>query len=1272
MATAIPSLPWATLTIPPASRLNGVSSGADARQLSAAGSRSVVPLTYGKDRIGGLLLNVLPASAGGTTLLVQVLWGFAGSAVEEVRLNGLALPVSATVTTYLGTQTTADSALVSAFAAQSITYTDTLQGYAYSVIALPRSAVGTELQITGLYSGRKLYDPRKDGTAGGTGSHRLVTPSTWEWSDCPALALADFLASPVYGAGESVDWASVATVANANDSTIGSPAEKRRLVGVSFIQPASVGDVAEALRAYAGCFLLPGASGIKLLADAAGSAVATYRHVDGTIAAIAPLQLRDLGNSPTVVEVIYTDTTVVPWRDGSAFAELPGVGTTLPYRLSQVRLPGVQRYSQARREAIERLNKLTLQDLSTTIEVFDQGIRHERGDIVSVSHPLGLAGKLFRITDLESPRPGVWTLPLIEYDPACYSDAVETVPTYANSGSLISEAVALADGLSVYQVEIFLQSASQPATPVGGQYTFTGDAFTAPSGGWSRSMPTSSLVPIWRTTYLATTRTPNVPINIPNGSGVSALLRLQGSNGSATFTDSSLHALSWANGGSYGAPYDGARISTTRAKFGSSSLLLDGQDIISGPANDARFLMTGDFGIHVWVYVESTSGMSGFGNMLAYFFSGLTDDVILNCSGTAARLTYGNRTVSNSPSISFVGRWVHVFAGRSGSNLHLAVDGVQATPVAVGTAPTACALALIGGTQGAQHYIGEWVVEKGRCQWTSDFSVPTEPFPTPLTGWTSPPTKVAVDGAAGLNNALVYIYQRASGTPTLPSATTTYTFATAALTGLNNGWTSTIPAGSNPLYVSVATASSSGATDTIAAGEWAAATVLAQNGAAGAAGSDGLTGAPGLNAATVYLFQRTATSTPPSLPSASVTYTFATGGAAGVNNGWAQALPTSGGAYRWVTTATAASTGSTDTISSGEWAAAAVLAEDGAAGVSSITGLLTNEATTVAADSTGTVSSFSGAGGTFRVFDGVTDKTGDAAVTYSVNASSGVSISIASTGVYTVSAMSADTGTATLRAVYAGVTLDKVYSISKSRAGISAVVLDLSANGVTLAADSTGYVASYAAASTTARVMVGNADDTANWTISTANSAGVTSSTSGAQVNVTAMTVDSGYVTITATRTGYPTQSKRFTITRVRSAGTTSGPVDGLNFASNGQSYGTSAFTGVLFGTDGTVQTDNGGGYGFAGNWFAPTTSGIGTTPGYWLKVTQVAGDSPGGAALATILALTSSRQLTYSVSGTGAFKSGDFSFIIYSDAGGTTQVAAGTFSMECQTAPFA
>ncbi|MEG1971118.1 MAG: phage tail protein, partial [Burkholderiaceae bacterium] len=126
----------------------------------------------------------------------------------------------------------------------------------------------------------------------------------------------------------------------------------------------------------------------------------------------------------------YTDRSKAPWRDAVASAQLPGVGTTLPRRVSQVRLPGVQRYSQAQREATERLNKLTLGDMSTTLDVFDLGIKHEVGDLIAVTHPVGLSAKPFRVAGPpQLLRAGVWRLELTEQDPAAYSNTVATAPS---------------------------------------------------------------------------------------------------------------------------------------------------------------------------------------------------------------------------------------------------------------------------------------------------------------------------------------------------------------------------------------------------------------------------------------------------------------------------------------------------------------------------------------------------------------------------------------------------------------------------------------------------------------------------------------------------------------------------------------------------------------------------------------------------------------------------------------------------------------------------
>ncbi len=189
-------------------------------------------------------------------------------------------------------------------------------------------------------------------------------------------------------------------------------------------------------------------------------------------------------------------------------------------------------------------------------------------------------------------------------------------------------------------------------------------------------------------------------------------------------------------------------------------------------------------------------------------------------------------------------------------------------------------------------------------------------------------------GLAGLNTGQAFAYKRAAVVPADSPGDVIYTFATAAITtpagnDLANGWSKNIPAGTAPLYVRVASASSRNATDSIAANEWAGAVQLAKDGAAGANGSAGANGVDGLNVAPVRIYQRGATNIAPALPSAACTFTFATGALAGLNNGWSTQVPTAGGAYLFTSGATAASRGATDDIAPGEWAAAARLAADG-------------------------------------------------------------------------------------------------------------------------------------------------------------------------------------------------------------------------------------------------------------------------------------------------------------------------------------------------------
>lgn len=92
------------------------------------------------------------------------------------------------------------------------------------------------------------------------------------------------------------------------------------------------------------------------------------------------------------------------------------------------------------------------------------------------------------------------------------------------------------------------------------------------------------------------------------------------------------------------------------------------------------------------------------------------------------------------------------------------------------------------------------------------------------------------DGSAstpGLNQATIYLYQRAATQPSKPSVATTYTFVGGTLSPVPEGWYRYIPNGNEPCWVTLASAISTESTDNIPASEWVTPTKLVQDGANG-------------------------------------------------------------------------------------------------------------------------------------------------------------------------------------------------------------------------------------------------------------------------------------------------------------------------------------------------------------------------------------------------------------------------------------------------------
>lgn len=204
--------------------------------------------------------------------------------------------------------------------------------------------------------------------------------------------------------------------------------------------------------------------------------------------------------------------------------------------------------------------------------------------------------------------------------------------------------------------------------------------------------------------------------------------------------------------------------------------------------------------------------------------------------------------------------------------------------------------------------------------------------------------------------------------------------------------------------------------------------------------------------------------------------------------------------YFWVQSYYGVTGGTSDPTPSG-----AGLASSGK--IATLNGYLTNEATLVPADSSGTVSSYADAVGYFKMFSGPNDVTASTTFasvsavncTATINTADNTPVSGFVRGYYRVTALSADTGQFTMSATYGGETITKVFTVAKAKAGAdgtgtSAVSIVLSRTAVQLFGYADGSVPDYSNASGYLRVFDGATDvtPTAGVTLSASASSGVT------------------------------------------------------------------------------------------------------------------------------------------------------------------------------------
>lgn len=362
-----------------------------------AGEGTVIPDAYGRVQIAA---RIPVAVQYQNTLVLLCVWCGPCDAVEAVWLGDEQF--SGSMVHYTGTQNQGvDPTLAAAISG----YADALLGVSYSVLRLNPEDGSNRIYAT--VRGRQVYDPRGPVTA---------------YSSNPSLALADYIQRVM---GRSVDWATVTECSDANDELLGD-SSKRREIGLLMDRQATHEDWLDTLREYAGVFVVWD-NPVRLIPD----------RPRATDHVLGPSQMRDLKPSkramdevPNRVVVYYTDATGAQWKQVPASTPvIPGE----PLVESVIRMPGFQNYASAYRFAIERVNGYRLADLDADVEVFDEGLKITEGDVVSLTHPIGLSAKLMRVLSAQAIEPGRWRLQTSEYDPAVYSDATPSAPTYPDT-----------------------------------------------------------------------------------------------------------------------------------------------------------------------------------------------------------------------------------------------------------------------------------------------------------------------------------------------------------------------------------------------------------------------------------------------------------------------------------------------------------------------------------------------------------------------------------------------------------------------------------------------------------------------------------------------------------------------------------------------------------------------------------------------------------------------------------------------------------------------
>lgn len=394
--------PWTPIIgrPPRPSDINRTSTTARAQQITKLGladGGEWIRYLYGRVSVAPVIPTVAKHPSG-DLLLLCVFAAHPCVAIESLIVGDKAWTGQANIHT--GGQAVADPLFVAAISG----YADVLANHTYAVLRVQNGKDVPNLSnIRAIIKGQPI-------AAG---------------YDNPAHCMAHFAQTYM---GLSVEPAGLAETAARCNEMVSS--EKRRTLSLVIEKRASKADHLATLAEYAGCWYYINNGTLYMIAKKprAVSHTLTSDHIIADTMSLSRVSMVSVANK---INLTYTKPGALlkAWKTAKTSVELPNVAAE-KLRESNITMSGFTSASMVSRYGIERLNEQNLCDLNAEFEspvtVADS---IKRGQVISVTSKIGLAGKKFVVLDNQKRTVGGNKIIAREYDPAVFSDAIVAEPS---------------------------------------------------------------------------------------------------------------------------------------------------------------------------------------------------------------------------------------------------------------------------------------------------------------------------------------------------------------------------------------------------------------------------------------------------------------------------------------------------------------------------------------------------------------------------------------------------------------------------------------------------------------------------------------------------------------------------------------------------------------------------------------------------------------------------------------------------------------------------